>query len=148
MEFFFQLLPTMFMFFAFERKRYRYWKILKYRILKSLNFGSRSGLRNSVTWALSSSFKRSATAICWLTLKIILTWLLITLSVLLSVVLERLDSSKSTDSESCKLHQTQGNKNSRYSPCVFQMNLTPDLTSKSLNSFSLNIFHILADGEK
>lgn len=148
MEFFFQLLPTMFMFFAFERKRYRYWKILKYRILKSLNFGSRSGLRNSVTWALSSSFKRSAIAICWLTLKISLTWLLITLSVLLSVVLERLDSSKSTDSESCKLHQTQGNKNSRQSPCVFQMNLTPDLTSKSLNSFSLNIFHILADGEK
>lgn len=148
MEFFFQLLPTMFMYFAFERKRYRYWKILKYRILKSLNFGRRSGLRNSVTWALSSSFKRNATAICWLTLKIILTWLLITLSVLLSVVLERLDSSKSTDSESCKLHQTQGNKNSRQSPCVFQMNLTPDLTSKSLNSFSLNIFHILAEGEK
>lgn len=148
MEFFFQLLPTMFMYFAFERKRYRYWKILKYRILKSLNFGRRSGLRNSVTWALSSSFKRNATAICWLTLKIILMWLLITLSVLLSVVLERLDSSKSTDSESCKLHQTQGNKNSRQSPCVFQMNLTPDLTSKSLNSFSLNIFHILAEGEK
>lgn len=148
MEFFFQLLPTMFTYFAFERKRYRYWKILKYRILKSLNFGSRSGLRNSVTWALSSSFKRNATAICWLTLKIILTWLLITLSVLLSVVLERLDSSKSTDSESCKLHQTQGNKNGRQSPCVFQMNLTPDLTSKSLNSFSLNIFHILAEGEK
>lgn len=66
MEFFFQLLPTMFMYFAFERKRYRYWKILKYRILKSLNFGRRSGLRNSVTWALSSSFKRNATAIYWL----------------------------------------------------------------------------------